>query len=371
MLRRTCCVFAIYLAACQPEGLLPAPPELMPPGEVVPAQPLPLPPAVVPAVPVAAIAATPMPLLDCQDLEAKIGLSAQVAANASANKGRYPLVLSHGFAGFDKVGPLGYFGKAPAALRAAGYAVYVTAVNPMAPTETVRGAQLAHQIACIAQQSGSTKLNLIGHSQGGLDVRWVAGNAGVGQRVASVTTVSTPHRGVVVGDMAAGLIPGFTDPLLDAIGALYGVTVGSAGGKAQVRQAAAAMSTGEATAFNLAHPDAPGVGYFSWAGRSVSSLLVLGHADDKCAGEVPNPQRNDLIRLELAATFGVSGGDFIPNDGLVTVASAKWGAFMGCVPADHLDEIGMFFADGPDLISKFDHADFYRQVAQSLVDRGY
>ena len=30
----------------------------------------------------------------------------------------------------------------------------------------------------------------------------------------------------------------------------------------------------------------------------------------------------------------------VAHDGLVPVQSAKWGTFLGCVPADHLDEIG-------------------------------
>ncbi len=367
MSRWTCFAFVVSLAACQPPELR----EVAPPVGVSTPAPVPV-LNVVPAMleKTAVLLPPPPPPIVCKDVEMAIGLKAQIAANANATKGRYPIVLSHGFAGFDKVGPLGYFGRAPAALRADGYAVYVTAVSPMAPTETVRGPQLAHQLACIAQESGSLKLNLVGHSQGGIDVRWVATSAEMGKKVASVTSISTPHHGVIVGDMAAGLIPGFTDPLLDAIGALYGVAVGSAGSAAAVRAAATGMSTTGAATFNAAHPDVPNLPYFSWAGRSASSLLVLGHSDDECIGTFPNPNHNDLVRLELSATFAVSGGDVNANDGLVTVSSAKWGTFMGCVPADHLDEVGMFFADGPDLISKFDHVAFFRQVADTLVTRG-
>ena len=39
-----------------------------------------------------------------------------------------------------------------------------------------------------------------------------------------------------------------------------------------------------------------------------------------------------------------------PNDGLVTVTSATWGTFLGCIPADHLDEVGQLLGDAPGLV---------------------
>jgi triacylglycerol lipase len=312
------------------------------------------------------------PPVVCDDVEALIGLADQVAANAHATVGAHPIVLSHGFAGFDQLGPLGYFGKAPDALRAAGFAVYVTAVTPMGATQTLRGPQLAHQIACIAKASGSAQLDLVGHSQGGLDVRWAAAQPAIRKHVASVTTISTPHRGVVVGDMASGLLPGFTDATLDAVAGLYGsVAGGPDSNSSSVRDAMTEMSSANMTAFNLLYPDVPGLAYFSWAGRSSSGMADHDHADADCIGMLANPQRNDVVRVELALTYQIDGGDGVANDGLVTVDSAKWGTFMGCLPADHLDEVGMFFADGPDAYSGFDHVVFFTQVAQALVDRGF
>ena len=57
----------------------------------------------------------------------------------------------------------------------------------------------------------------------------------------------------------------------------------------------------------------------------------------------------------------------MPNDGLVSIDSAKWGTFLGCVPADHLDEIGQLLHLFPDAISGFDHKKLYGASSASSI----
>jgi hypothetical protein len=64
----------------------------------------------------------------------------------------------------------------------------------------------------------------------------------------------------------------------------------------------------------------------------------------------------------LNYTEGGSLFEPTPNDGLVTVSSARWGVFLGCIPADHPDEIGQVADDGPGLISQWDHRTLYLQL---------
>jgi triacylglycerol lipase len=52
---------------------------------------------------------------------------------------------------------------------------------------------------------------------------------------------------------------------------------------------------------------------------------------------------------------------------MVTVESAKWGKFMGCVPASHLGEVGQP-KQGAHPLTGFDHLVFYRMIASSLDD---
>jgi triacylglycerol lipase len=55
-----------------------------------------------------------------------------------------------------------------------------------------------------------------------------------------------------------------------------------------------------------------------------------------------------------------------PNDGLVRVADAQHGEFLGCIPADHLDEIGQLLGDDPGFANDFDHLVFYRELVAWL-----
>ena len=55
------------------------------------------------------------------------------------------------------------------------------------------------------------------------------------------------------------------------------------------------------------------------------------------------------------------------NDGLVSVESAKWGEFLGVLPADHIDQVGHRF----DLSNQpFEAAEFYLSEAQRLSALG-
>ena len=76
---------------------------------------------------------------------------------------RYPIVLVHGLFDFDAIGPVDYWYRIPAALRADGAQVYVTQVSAANSTE-VRGGQLLRQVQQILAVTGAAKVNLIGHS---------------------------------------------------------------------------------------------------------------------------------------------------------------------------------------------------------------
>jgi len=119
------------------------------------------------------------------------GLSAQAATSSTTTyaKTRHPIVLVHGFMGFDDIFGVDYFYQVPDNLRKNGAKVYVAAVSQVNST-TVRGEQLLKQMQQWAAADGVTKFNLIGHSQGGPTVRYVAGVAP--QMVASVTTMAGP-----------------------------------------------------------------------------------------------------------------------------------------------------------------------------------
>jgi triacylglycerol lipase len=152
----------------------------------------------------------------------------------------------------------------------------------------------------------------------------------------------------------------------------WGLRFNELAGDSHVRAALDGLSEARAVSFNAENLDDPSVVYQSWAG--VSSVAGLPNSRDKvaCEGKILGGGRkadamNPLLAL-MAAT--VAGPDLIPNDGLVAVESAKWGRFRGCLPADHLDEVGQIRHDRPDIRTKFDHVRFYRNVAFELAELG-
>lgn len=134
-----------------------------------------------------------------------------IATLSSAHAGtaaqtRYPIVLVHGFMGFNTVLGIPYWYKIPEALRKEGATVYIASVNPSQTTE-YRGEELIRQMQQWAARDGVQKFNLIGHSHGGPTVRYAAGV--MPSMVASVTTVAGANFGSQVADqLEANMTPG-------------------------------------------------------------------------------------------------------------------------------------------------------------------
>ena len=297
----------------------------------------------------------------------------------AAAPGPYPIVLMHGMAGFDQLENLpvnvSYFNGVQADLKAHGESLVFVTIAPPYATSEVRAAALAPQLDAILKQTGAEKLNLVGHSQGGMDARVLTSPNGLGyaDRVASVTTVATPHRGTPVADLALGLISG------PASGVVGGVTntllqlledgVYSAKTKPDLIAQGTELTTSYmATVFNPKYIDAKGVAYASYAGRTA---LETARADCDDAVYANDPSSLDVAQPELQPTASYLSTQGIVSDGLVPVKSAKWGTFMQCVPADHLKQCGMLFQNGADPVSGFDHLVFFRAIVARLRAEGF
>jgi triacylglycerol lipase len=284
----------------------------------------------------------------------------------------YPIVLAHGLDGFKNIGPLEYYYGVPEALTADGRDVHIAVVDPYNSSD-VRGAQLLAFVQQVLAQTGAPKVNMICHSQGGLDCRYVASS--LGSRVGAIVTIAAPHRGDAVADIALGDVPG---PAVDAVAALldlFGAAIDNGAPDMNAMAAFHTLSTAGAADFTRRHPDDPRVAYYSIAGRSNLSL-----GDDACASatEAPFVARwdgfVDPVSPLLSATASLLNGSApVPpaNDGLVTVASARWGTFLGCIPADHLDEIGQIGGPPPGQGNPFDRVLFYRELVAWLVEQGF
>ncbi|MFO0627198.1 MAG: alpha/beta fold hydrolase [Polyangiales bacterium] len=283
---------------------------------------------------------------------------------------RLPVVLVHGFAGFQDIGPIGYFFRVAPMLRAQGRRVYEAVLPPFGSTPQ-RVPALRTAVDDALRDSGAARVVIIAHSQGGLDARYLVSTLGYGDRVAAVATISTPHRGTAVADLFDSAIPGVADGVVNAFATLLGVAYNEARSRADLRAALQGMRTSAMTRFNDENPNDPRVRYYSWAGRS-NRRDGRGVCDD---GEVrDDPARLDNTTIFLAGIAlvleGINARENV-NDGMVTVRSAKWGRFMGCVPADHFDEVGQIAQTMPVRESGFDHLAFYRSVVATLERDGF
>lgn len=135
------------------------------------------------------------------------------AAFARADKTAYPVVFAHGMLGFDELLGIDYFGN--------DYGVFVgdpcdelleiscnneidrhqqafaASVNPLQSSEN-RGLALADQVESYMATVGASYVNMIGHSQGGIDARKAAKvlYQREGRQVVKVlVSMSAPHRG--------------------------------------------------------------------------------------------------------------------------------------------------------------------------------
>lgn len=106
---------------------------------------------------------------------------------------RYPILLVHGIA--LKSGRIVHaFGQIGNRLRAAGHAVFEADIDGFGAIET-NAAQLKENMLRIIEETGAEKVNLICHSKGGLDAKYMILRLGMEEKVASYTSLSTPHRG--------------------------------------------------------------------------------------------------------------------------------------------------------------------------------
>jgi len=112
---------------------------------------------------------------------------------------KYPVVLAHGFTAGDNYFTFNLWGRIPDTLKEHGVEVYYGNTDAWGLIETNAGL-LKATIDKILKDTGKEKVNIIAHSKGGLDARYMIWRYDYGDKVASLTTVSTPHHGSVVAD---------------------------------------------------------------------------------------------------------------------------------------------------------------------------
>lgn len=217
------------------------------------------------------------------------------------------LVLVHGVCGFEELRFLGfrraYFAGIAPHLEALGIPVHQARLPPLGSVPE-RAAALASFIRGVAP--GAARVDVIAHSMGGLDVRYAIARLGLGDKVASLVTIGTPHHGTPLAEL------GHVGPALTlrALGQALGVPSDSLDWLTPRRMAA----------FNRDIPDDPRVRYASVVCRAGAELW-----------------RENPLLLATHAYVKYRAGS---NDGIVPAASQRWGDTLCEIDADHWAQIG-------------------------------
>ena len=109
---------------------------------------------------------------------------------------KYPIVLVHGIAA-KQLRILNAFGQIGEELKKEGYTVYISDNDGFGSIEN-NAEQLKKYIEKVLLQTGAEKVNIIAHSKGGLDSKYMITKLGMEDKVASLTTLCTPHKGSII-----------------------------------------------------------------------------------------------------------------------------------------------------------------------------
>lgn len=354
-----------------------------------------------------------------------VAAGASTGAQAAAAKTTYPVVFAHGMGGFDNLLGYDYWGDdygtfvgdpCDAFLEVycngdlnSGQKAYVAQVTAFQTSE-VRGLDLANDVEGFMATAGASRVNLIGHSQGGLDIRKAAKvlYERNGRTVASVViSISSPHRGSPVAKYILDLGPGVTS-VINALATYYGDAIyqsgndGYAGAKQLVYND---YSSGDGVvtgmkAFNLANPVdsryASRYGSLITAqdGLSVNPALYLlqqafydidgdGYCVDDCdndgAGGRGDGVRNEADDDGLVGINSQQMGyrliydedafvlDYVSTDydrgyvgSLNAPTSTQMTSKASVINQDHMDVVGV----GPDM---FDEMEFYAAIIDYIA----
>ncbi|NRD73386.1 triacylglycerol lipase [Shewanella sp. VB17] len=253
---------------------------------------------------------------------------------------QYPVILIHGFMGFDDAFGIDYFYGIPEALSNQGVQVFVARVSPVNTTE-IRGEQLRLYVQSVLAYTGAEKVNLIGHSHGGPTARYVASVSP--EIVASVTSIGGVNWGSRFADFLMEKIPvdsALAWVLNNAFNTLSEIITRVSGGgqyPTGTLASTASLTTQGSIIFNQKYPEgipeyycgygsekaSNGVSYYSWSGTSQNTHVL---------------DPSDVAFNVISRLFDE------PNDGLVSSCSSHLGKVLSDnYNMNHLDQINQMF----------------------------
>jgi pimeloyl-ACP methyl ester carboxylesterase len=270
-----------------------------------------------------------------------------------------------------------YFGRTEAYLRKLGLRLLVPVVNPFGSIEE-RALDLERQILEAIPEG---KFNIVAHSMGGLDARYLASRRPIGARITSITTVATPHHGAWYADFAEKWV--FRRQGLNKLANLFGMRMD------QMPALRVRHVEGE---FNAQTPDNPNVAYYSYGtatsmwksppffwGMNFITKIMEKRAVRQIGVGAPMPVGVRSGKAEVRISQGtadtvVETASMPPatwvvkkwagrNDGVVSLSSSVWGTYLGTIKSHHWGPMG--------LLTRMKEHKFWEQVIRKMIELGF
>ena len=255
---------------------------------------------------------------------------------------KYPIVLVHGMMLKDFKRYRAFRGISNE-LSANGVKVYVTNQDGVGTIEN-NAKQLKDMIKVILEEKGIDKVNVIAHSKGGLDIRYMIHHFNMGKQIASLTTLSTPHH----GSKLSSTILKIPRPLAKFIAFFINLFYRLFGDKnPDIIALGYDLSAEKMITFNENILDSKEVYY-----QSYSADLD----DKKCF----------IMKLPHKITKYT---EHDKTDGIVSVSSSMWGDYRGSIENnyDHIKMVGGY--GGKKALKEI--SKFYLEIVKDLKEKGF
>ncbi len=259
---------------------------------------------------------------------------------------KYPIFLCHGFGAIGSLVKPSPLHDPCMLMRKHGLVAFAPNVVPYAPIET-RAKNWVRLIRQVCNKHGFEKVNVIAHSMGGLDIRHALCHLEIQDKVASLTTLATPHRGTYLADLVLKtpeLISEKIGDIVDWFGnSVYPLE------KSEVLNSVEQLCRESVQGnFNLENPNLDGFPYFSYS-------AAVGKGTNYSLNPVFIFQNTQIYTQENI------------NDSFVSVDSAKWGTHLGTVNLSHMNQINVQV--GKEAKSRY--YDFWIGSVKKLAEMGF
>ena len=255
---------------------------------------------------------------------------------------KYPIVLVHGMVLKDfKL--FRAFRKIKDFLLKENIKVYVTNQDGVGSIEN-NAKQIKEEILKILEKENVEKVNIIAHSKGGLDSRYMISKLGMDKYVASLTTLSTPHRGSKLSTKLLSMPKWCAKFIAFWVNLFYKINKDK---NPDILKLGYQLKDDTMEKFNQEILNSPNVYYQSYSSdlsNKKSFLMFIPHLITK--------------KLENVST-----------DGIVSIESSVWGEYKGNMKNnyDHAQMVGVYGTNKTlEEVSKF-----YLDIIENLKQQGF